>query len=80
MILFTLWIKYPFYERFNANITPIRANVGGGSSYDPIDLRARAIPPTNERGLLHHWHDRDNPSLWAAGSVFLDGPDHAEKS
>ncbi|MGB6398011.1 MAG: hypothetical protein WBF73_20340 [Bradyrhizobium sp.] len=25
-------------------------------------------------------HDRDNPSLWAAGSVFLDGPDHAEKS
>jgi hypothetical protein len=38
----------------------------------------RPIPPTNERGLLHRWHDRDNPSLWA-GSVFLDGPDHAEK-
>jgi hypothetical protein len=39
-----------------------------------------AIPPTNERGFLHRWHDRDNPSLWAAGSVFLDGPDDAEKS
>jgi len=41
---------------------------------------ARTIPPTNERGLLHRWHDRDNPSSWAAGSIFLDGPDHAEKS
>jgi hypothetical protein len=43
-------------------------------------LGARTISPTNESGLLRRWHDRDNPSLWAAGSVFLDGPDHAEKS
>lgn len=42
-------------------------------------LGARTIPPTNERGLLRRWHDRDNPSLGAAGSVFLDGPDPAEK-
>src|SRR6266550_4776978 len=42
------------------------------------DLGAPPIPPTNERGLLHHWHDRDDPSLWDAESVFLDGPDHAE--
>ena len=42
-------------------------------------LGARPIPPTNERELLHRWHDRDNPSLWAVVSVFLDGPDHAEK-
>jgi hypothetical protein len=33
-----------------------------------------------EGGLLRRWHYRDNPSLWATGSVFLDGPDHAEKS
>jgi hypothetical protein len=33
-----------------------------------------------QRGLLHRWHDRDNPSWWAAGLVFLDGPDHGEKS
>src|SRR5258706_10051825 len=39
--------------------------------------RAPPIPPTNERGLLHRWHDRDDPSLWDAESVFLDGPDHA---
>jgi len=38
---------------------------------------ARPIPPTKESGLLHRWDDRDNPSLWPAGSVFLDGPDHA---
>jgi hypothetical protein len=44
------------------------------------NLGARAIPPTNERGLLHRRHDRDDPSLWDAESVFLDGPDHAEKS
>ena len=38
------------------------------------------IYTANQReGLLHSWHDRDNPSLWAAGSVLLDGPDHAEK-
>ena len=43
------------------------------------NLGARAIPPTNERGLLHRRHDRDDPSLWDAESVFLDGPDHAEK-
>jgi hypothetical protein len=42
-------------------------------------LGARPIPPTNERELLHRWHDRDNPSMWAAGSVFLDRPDHAKK-
>ena len=42
-------------------------------------LGARTIPPTNERGLFHRWYDPDNPPLWAAGSVFLDGPDHAEK-
>jgi hypothetical protein len=38
------------------------------------------MPPTNERRLLHRWHDRDNPSPRDAGSVFQDGPDRAEKS
>jgi hypothetical protein len=49
-------------------------------SVDQHNLGARTIPPTDERELLHHWYDCDNPSLWAAGQVFLDGPDHAKKS
>jgi hypothetical protein len=26
-----------------------------------LSLNFRSIPPTNERGLLYRWHDRDNP-------------------
>jgi hypothetical protein len=55
--------------RFDINKRPIDGS---------LNSRSRsAAYTTNERGLLHRWQDRDNPSLGAAGSVFLDGPDHA---
>jgi hypothetical protein len=52
----------------------------GPTGRPTLNLGARAIPPTNERRLLHPWHDRDNPSSWAARSIFLDGANYAEKS
>ena len=58
-----------------------RGGVVGAEIFRLSDhLGARTIPPTNERRLLHRWHDRDNPSSRDAKSVFLDGPDGAEKS
>jgi hypothetical protein len=52
----------------------------GARNPDRRVLGTHTIPPTNESGLFHFWYDCDDPSVWAAGSVFLDGPDHAEKS
>jgi hypothetical protein len=45
-----------------------------------LRLGSSTIPPTNERGLLYRWYDRDNPSSWDLGSIFLDGPNQTEKS
>jgi len=38
-------------------------------------FRTRTIPPTNERRLFRFWYDSHDPSLWVAGSDFLDGPE-----
>src|ERR1700758_2754702 len=61
-----------------SQITNVRSSSAGPASTS--GFRDAYYTSNQREEPFHFWYDCDDPSVWAAGSDFLDGPDHAEKS